>query len=60
MESINDALFGKSEAIDRNEMRAIQGGFAETKTKGTKTKETPQDKDSAAAQENPQIGGGEE
>ncbi|WP_408032686.1 hypothetical protein [Tenacibaculum xiamenense] len=54
MESIKNKLFGKSEIIDSESMRSIYGGFAQTKTKGSKTKETAQDKDSSASQENPQ------
>lgn len=55
MESIKDGLFGKSEIIGSEKMKSIQGGFAETKTKGSKTKETGQDKDTSASQENPQM-----
>ncbi|CAL2088837.1 hypothetical protein [Tenacibaculum sp. 190524A02b] len=55
MESIKSEFFGKVQTIDQKEMRSVYGGFAQTKTKGTKTKETAQDKDSAASQENPKI-----
>jgi hypothetical protein len=49
MESIKNELFGKSEIIGSEKMKSIQGGYAyyaETKTKGSKTKETALDKDS--------------
>jgi|TARA_B110000240_G_scaffold110615_1_gene124302 hypothetical protein len=55
MESIKDGLFGKSEIIGSEKMKTIQGGFAETKTKGSKTKETGQDKDSNYEGENLRI-----
>jgi hypothetical protein len=57
MENIKNELFGKSEIIGSEKMKSIQGGYAYavTKTKGSKTKETGQDKDSNASGENRRI-----